>query len=75
MSFEEDLKRLEEITAKLKSDDTGIEESLKLYEEASALNKKLTRTLEDVRRRIEMVDADGAVTEVKEETEEDECPF
>ena len=48
MSFESDLKRLEDISEKLKDDATGLEESLKLYEEASALNKKLTKTLEDV---------------------------
>ena len=69
MSFESDLKRLEDISEKLKDDATGLEESLKLYEEASALNKKLTKTLEDVdvKRRIEAVSADGSVSEVKEE--------
>ncbi len=67
MSFETDLKRLEEITAKLRSDETGLEESLKLYEEAAQLNKKLTRTLEDVKRKIEMVSADGSVETVSEE--------
>ena len=51
MSFESDLKRLEDISEKLKDDSTGLEESLKLYEEASALNKKLTKMLEDVKRR------------------------
>ena len=67
MSFESDLKRLEDISEKLKDDATGLEESLKLYEEASALNKKLTKTLEDVKRRIEAVSDDGSVSEVKEE--------
>lgn len=67
MSFETDLKRLEEITAKLRSDETGLEESLKLYEEAAQLNKKLTRTLEDVKRKIEMVSADGSVETVSKE--------
>lgn len=64
MSFESDLKHLEELTAKLKSEDTGLEESLKLYEEASALEKKLTKTLDEVRRRVESVSADGSVEEV-----------
>ncbi len=67
MSFETDLKRLEEITELLKADETGLEESLKLYEEASALNKKLTKTLEEVRRRIETVSSDGITEELKEE--------
>lgn len=67
MSFETDLKRLEEVTELLKADETGLEESLKLYEEASALNKKLTKTLEEVRRRIETVSSDGITEELKEE--------
>lgn len=67
MSFETDLKRLEEITAKLKSDETGLEESLALYEEASRLNRRLTKTLEDVRRRIEQVSADGSIEEVEDQ--------
>ncbi len=67
MSFESDLKRLEDISEKLKDEKTGLEESLSLYEEASALNKKLTETLEDVRRRIEAVSADGSISEMKEE--------
>lgn len=67
MSFETDLKRLEEITAKLKSDETGLEESLALYEEASRLNHRLTKTLEDVRRRIEQVSADGSIEEVEDQ--------
>lgn len=67
MSFESDLRRLEDISEKLKDEKTGLEESLSLYEEASALNKKLTQTLEDVRRRIEAVSADGSISEMKEE--------
>lgn len=66
MSFESELKRLEEITLKLKSEETGLEESLKLYEEASALVKKLNATLEDVKRRVEIVSQDGDVEEVDE---------
>ena len=31
MSFESDLKRMEEITELLKNDETGLEESIKLY--------------------------------------------
>lgn len=66
MSFETDLRRLEEITAKLKDEGTGLEESLKLYEEAAALSKSLTKTLEDVKRKIEVVSQDGNITEMEE---------
>lgn len=63
MSFETDLKRLEEITSRLKDENTGLEESLKLYEEASTLSKSLTKTLDSVKRRIEEVSQDGAIKE------------
>ncbi len=63
MSFETDLKRLEEITSRLKDENTGLEESLKLYEEASALSKSLTKTLDSVKRKIEEVSQDGSIKE------------
>ncbi len=55
MSFESDLKRMEEITDLLKKDDTGLEESIKLYEEATELGKKLTKTLTEIQRKVEKV--------------------
>ena len=67
MSFETDLKKLEELTEKLRSEDTGLEESIRIYEEATQLTKKLTATLEDVKRKIEEVSRDGVVTERSEE--------
>lgn len=67
MSFESDLKRMEEITEKLKSDDTGLEESIKLYEEASALGKKLSKTLNDIQRKVEKVtSSDEDIMETEE---------
>ncbi|MBO8437187.1 MAG: exodeoxyribonuclease VII small subunit [Spirochaetes bacterium] len=58
MSFESDLKRMEEITDLLKNEETGLEESIKLYEEASALGKKLTKTLTEIQRKVERVTTD-----------------
>ena len=55
MSFESDLKRMEEITELLKKEETGLEESIKLYEEANALGKKLTKTLSEIQRKVEKV--------------------
>ncbi len=66
MSFETDLKRLETITEKLKDEKTGLEESLKLYEEASELAKKLSKTLEEVRRKVEAVKEDGSIENFEE---------
>ena len=45
MSFEEDLKKLEQLTERLRDDSTGLEESLKIYEEATLLTKKLNKTI------------------------------
>ncbi|MSU06569.1 exodeoxyribonuclease VII small subunit [Spirochaetales bacterium NM-380-WT-3C1] len=62
MSFEEDLKKLEQLTERLRDDSTGLEESLKIYEEATLLTKKLNKTLEETKRKIEEVSKDGSVT-------------
>lgn len=70
MSFESDLRRLEEITALLKKEETGLEEAIALYEEAGALSKSLNRTLNSLQRKIEKVtseEEDEFVTEEKKE--------
>ena len=61
MSFEEDLKKLEQLTERLRDDSTGLEESLKIYEEATLLTKKLNKTLEETKRKIEEVSKDVSV--------------
>lgn len=55
MSFESDLKRLEEITELLKNPEVGLEKSIELYEEANKLSSTLSKTLEDIKRRVEKV--------------------
>ncbi len=72
MSFESDLKRMEEITELLRKDDTGLEESIKLYEEASALGRKLTKTLTEIRRKVEMVTSEDEAELATESVEEEE---
>lgn len=69
MSFESDLKRMEEITEKLKSEETGLEESIKLYEEATLLGKKLSKTLSDIQRKVEKVTSSDEDTLETEEIE------
>lgn len=67
MSFESDLKRMEEITELLKDENTGLEESIKLYEEATMLGKKLSKTLNDIQRKVEKVTStDEDVLETEE---------
>ena len=55
MSFESDLERLEKITELLKDEKTGLEEARKLYEEATGLSKKLSKTLSEIERKVEKV--------------------
>ncbi len=55
MSFEEDLKRMEEITQLLKNPETGLERSVELYEEGSKLATRLSKTLDSIQRKIEKV--------------------
>ena len=55
MSFESDLKRMEEITQLLKNPETGLEKSIELYEEGSMLAKELSRTLDQIQRKVEKV--------------------
>ncbi len=73
MSFESDLKRMEEITELLKKDDTGLEDAIKLYEEATELGKKLNKTLSEIERKIEIVtssEEDVLTTEELEESDD-----
>ena len=55
MSFESDLKRMEEITQLLKNPETGLEKSIELYEEGSRLAKELSKTLDQIQRKEEKV--------------------
>ena len=72
MSFESDLKRMEEITDLLKKDDTGLEDAIKLYEEATELGKKLNKTLSEIQRKIELVTSEDEDVLTTEEMDEDE---
>ena len=55
MSFESDLKRMEEITQLLKNPETGLEKSIELYEEGSRLAKELSKTMDQIQRKVEKV--------------------
>lgn len=79
MSFESDLKRMEEITELLKNPETGLERSVELYEEGTKLANKLNKTLSSIERKIEKVttldedemetvELDDSGNEKKEET-------
>ena len=55
MSFESDLRRMEEIADLLKNENTGLEKAIKLYQEANELGKKLSRTLSDIQKQAEVI--------------------
>ncbi|HPZ15240.1 MAG TPA: exodeoxyribonuclease VII small subunit [Sphaerochaeta sp.] len=55
MSFEEDIKKVEEIAQKLSSSQTPLEEAITLFEEGMALTKALEKTLSDAKRTVELV--------------------
>lgn len=56
-SFEEALKQLESIVAKLEDDSITLEESVKLYEEGIRLSKFCSEILNQAELRIEEVNA------------------
>ena len=72
MSFEEDLKKLEQLSEKLKDENTPIEEAIKLFEEASRIEKKLSKSLEELERRVEKVSSESDDPILKTEKIEEE---
>ncbi|MVB12983.1 Exodeoxyribonuclease 7 small subunit [Caprobacter fermentans] len=67
LSFEEAAARLEEIVGTMESGETSLEESLKLFEEGSALSslcyRKLTEAEQKVREITEMDQKEGKTDE------------
>lgn len=55
LSFEDALKRLEEIVARLDDPEVTIEESVRYYEEGLKLSKQCSATLESATLRIEEI--------------------
>ena len=57
-NFEESLKRLQEISELLESDDVSLEDSVKLYEEGIKLSKECHSTLEKAELIVEQLNND-----------------
>lgn len=79
MSFESDLKRMEEITELLKNPETGLEKSIELYEEGNKLARSLSKTLEAIQRKVEKVttldENEPETEELDDEGNEKDSPF
>lgn len=58
-SFEENLKKLEDIVNKLEKGDAPLEESIKMFEEGVKLTNTLQKTLDDAEGKISTVMASG----------------
>lgn len=59
-SFEQSIKRLEQIAQLLENGETPIEESLKLFEEGAALLKTCNKTLEEAEKKVSLLVGRGA---------------
>ena len=53
--FEKELKRLEEIVALLEKGDSPLDESIKLFEEGIAKAADMKKSLEEAKRKIEII--------------------
>ena len=71
MNFEESLKRLEEITAKLESNDLSLDESLKIFEEGIKLSRFCEKKLTDAEQKLEILKS-SEIEEFIDEHEEKE---
>lgn len=67
-NFEEDLRRLEELSGDIRRNDIGIEDALKDFEEGIKLAKRLEKQLEGMEAKIQILMKDPG--EIEEEAEE-----
>jgi exodeoxyribonuclease VII small subunit len=58
-TFEEKLKRLQEIVRILEDENTPLEESIKLFEEGVEISKELNEKLIEVKGKIEVIKKDA----------------
>ena len=55
LTIVESFSKLEEILGKMEDDETGLEESFKLYEEGIGLVKKVSENIDKVEKRIKIL--------------------
>lgn len=65
MKFEEALKKLEDIVAKLETGDMSLEDSLSKYEEGIKLSKICSRQLEAAKSKVELLMKSGNKFDIK----------
>ncbi len=62
MKFEDNLKRLEGLVAKMESGEMSLDDMIKAFEEGRKLVTECQNDLNSIRQRIEKVTKDGSVT-------------
>ena len=60
MKFEDNIKKLEGLVAKMESGEMGLDDMIKAFEEGRKLVTECQKDLESIRQRIEKVTKDGA---------------
>ena len=65
MNFEDNLKKLEQLVAKMESGDMKLDDMIKAFEEGRKLVDTCQKDLESIRQRSEKVTKSGAVEEMK----------
>lgn len=65
MNFEDNLKKLEQLVAKMESGDMKLDDMINAFEEGRKLVDTCQKDLESIRQRIEKVTKSGAVEEMK----------
>jgi len=73
LTFEQKMAKLEELTKKLEDDKIGLEESVKIFNEAKALSKELNDQLNQSMEKLSYIVEDGKISvfDVEEDSKKD----
>lgn len=73
LTFEQKMAKLEELTKKLEDDKIGLEESVKIFNEAKALSKELNDQLNQSMEKLSYIVEDGKISQfdVEEDSKKD----
>lgn len=61
MTFEEKLKKLEELANRLESENLTLEDSVKIYQEAKLISQELTKELNDSMEKLSYIVENGQI--------------
>lgn len=61
MTFEEKLKKLEELSSRLESENLTLEDSVNIYQEAKLISQELTKELNDSMEKLSYIVENGQI--------------